>query len=827
MNLKEGKSGIWKGIIKRIIYAGQNNFAIVCADIEKVGEVTVSGQFLQAQKDIPIIIEGKVVMNKKYNSLQINATNITIDMAEDYVTAYRFLSSGLIPGFGNKTADLAIKMYGTDLAKYMTDVDKLTAIKGISSRKAKRIVKAFDEERELLEIYATVKGNLTINQAEKIHEKYGKDAAIILKKNPYKLIYDIDNFGFVTADTLALKIGYDLLGEERLGAATVYALNKAETENGHTYLPTQEAIESAQLLIYGLKELKQIYYRKVLGLNVVPDDTTEWDESILGQMIKEHPQKVNNLITKLENSRNEEEPKLSKDFENITFEEKETLNYYIEEAANIAKLIEKTINKKSKQYTQNKLPQSFEIGETPFITIVKNNGEKLLFSQKNYETEKALSEIITDMIHKKPLKEISVDKIKKAISNTEMTYGITLDEDQKEAVENTIKSRLSVITGGPGRGKTTIIKMIIECWDDDANVVLLAPTGKAARRMREATGHEASTIHRFLLTNKEGIINNKTLLIVDETSMLDIYLAKWLLSKTSNAQICFVGDVDQLPSVGAGTFLKDLIESGQVPCTRLESCHRNAGSIFFNSTIIKKGLPLQELAIDTHFRTLWLPDAESTLKNVLSAYQKQLENYRAEDIIILTPMRKNLTGVNNLNLKIQEMVNPPAADKKEIVVGYGNDVKRIREGDRVIQEKNNYNISIEEDGNFGFGVFNGDTGTITEIDTEEEIITITFDDGKIGYYAYIDAGNLNLAYALTYHKSQGSEYKVVICILTNADYLLLQRKILYTGESRAKDKCFFIGQAKAFSMAMSDTISKNGRNTYLSELILQVTKNVA
>ena len=210
--------------------------------------------------------------------------------------------------------------------------------------------------------------------------------------------------------------------------------------------------------------------------------------------------------------------------------------------------------------------------------------------------------------------------------------------------------------------------------------------------MTESTGHEAYTIHRYILSNAEGVTNDKTFVIIDECSMLDINLANWLLGRISRAQVCFVGDVDQLPSVGAGAFLEDIINSKVIATTKLEHCHRNAGSILYNSTIINEGHRLQELMLDNHFRTLWLQDSANVLTNILNTYKKQLEIYNTSDMIVLTPMRKNITGVSNLNKELQAIANPKSVSKKEIQIG--DTILRV--GDRVMHISNNYEIDVEK-----------------------------------------------------------------------------------------------------------------------------------
>ena len=818
-NLEVGNKGTWEGFISKILYIGQNNYAIVQVSLKEPSvHITAEGFFELPQNGAKVKITGTVTYNEKYNCNQIHVDNSEIAISEDRFIALKFLSSGAINGIGDKGAELLIDKYGTDLASFMTDKDKLSAVKGISEKKAKRIVASFNEKRHLLSIYVVVKGRVTLNQAVKIYEKYGNESESILRANPYKLIHDIDNFGFITVDDLALKIGYEPLGAERLSAAVAHVLNQAETSEGHLYIPFKEAVIKAQELVNSYKEMKYIYYKNVLGLPSIPDDLSEWQGTVLYDEIKNHERHFRSIIEKWNNTTDRE--KIIKK-EKFTLEEVDTINFYISNANKISNLIEEAIIKQAIELKNinDGIPAGDIYNDSlRFVMFKTGRGEKKLYNKNTYITETNVSKMLKSMIGEGCLKPISDKMIENAISSIEKEDSITLNPDQVLAVNTSIKNRLSVITGGPGRGKTTIIKAIIKAWDADDEVVLLAPTGKAAKRMTESTGHEAFTIHRYLLSNKEGVTNDNTFVIVDESSMLDINLANWLLSKTTRAQICFVGDVDQLPSVGAGAFLEDMINSGKIATTKLEHCHRNDGSILYNSTVINKGLRLQELMIDNHFRSLWLQDASLVLKSILATYKKQLETYNPSDMIVLTPMRKNITGVNNLNKELQAIANPKSPSKKEVEIG-GTEKYTLRVGDRVMHTRNNYEINIEKDGYYDKGVFNGETGTITDIDFSEDIITVTFDDGKVGWYEKRYYKELVLAYALTYHKSQGSEYRFVICALTTGDFVLLQRKILYTGESRAKERCYFIGMANAFQMAINDMNCAGKRNTSLTEFI--------
>ena len=402
------------------------------------------------------------------------------------------------------------------------------------------------------------------------------------------------------------------------------------------------------------------------------------------------------------------------------------------------------------------------------------------------------------------------------MAQTQKELKIELVEEQKEAVRHVLTNGVTVITGGPGTGKTTTINAILHMLEKAGEDVLLAaPTGRAAKRMSEATGMEAQTIHRLLEigymredTNRQMFNRNEEnpleadVIIVDEMSMVDITLMNALLKAVVEGQrLVLIGDADQLPSVGAGNVLKDIIRSGRISVVRLIQIFRQASksAIVMNAHRINKGeYPVcNEKGTDFFFMKRSVQEeVQNTIIELVTTRLPKYQGFNSiKDIQILAPMRKGLLGVTELNKALQNALNPHHNLKPE--KEYRGTL--FREGDKVMQIKNNYNtpwkilgktgMSIDE----GTGVFNGDCGIITAIKEDEEILVVTFEDSKVVDYEFNQLDELELAYAVTIHKSQGSEYPVVILPIHSGPPMLLSRNLLYTAVTRAKKMVVGVG----------------------------------
>lgn len=435
--------------------------------------------------------------------------------------------------------------------------------------------------------------------------------------------------------------------------------------------------------------------------------------------------------------------------------------------------------------------------------------------------------------------------IRKRLERMAENLSMELDELQLKAVEESIKNGLFILSGGPGTGKTTTINMIIRYFESEGmDIFLAAPTGRAAKRMTEATGFEAKTIHRLLELNsalsdddtrRANFERNQEnpleadVVIIDEMSMVDIQLFQALLKAIlPGTRLILVGDVDQLPSVGPGQVLRDLMNSEAFPMVTLEKIFRQAGEsdIVVNAHRINKG---EQIALDNKSRDFFLlerNDVNVIYKHMIQLIREMLPKYvnaTPFDIQVLTPMRKGSLGCETLNGILQRYLNPADPHKKEH--SYGNTV--FREGDKVMQIKNNYQLEWEIVGRYnipidkGMGVFNGDMGRIREINETMSTLLVEFDDGRRVNYPFSGLEELELSYAITIHKSQGSEYPAVILPLLGGPRMLFNRNLLYTGITRARNCVTILGSSETVRN-MIDNVSENRRYTALESRIREI-----
>jgi len=436
------------------------------------------------------------------------------------------------------------------------------------------------------------------------------------------------------------------------------------------------------------------------------------------------------------------------------------------------------------------------------------------------------------------------DRIDEELKDILSEQDIELDALQKKAVIEAVRFGITIISGGPGTGKTTTINTIIRFFDRKGlDILLAAPTGRAAKRMQEATGYEARTIHRLLEVNGGSSDDGDRayfdrnadnpleadVVIIDEMSMVDINLFTSLLDAVSvGTRLIMVGDIDQLPSVGPGRVLRDVIESEAFHVTRLERIFRQAGEsdIVVNAHKINHG---ESIALDNKSKDFFFLERNDTdviFKHMIMFIRDKLPSYvdaDSKDIQVLTPMRKGVLGVENLNKVLQEYLNPADKDKREYISGD----RLFREGDKVMQIKNNYQLPWEIRGfhgiriDEGMGVFNGDTGVIKSINPISQSITVRFDENREVDYPYSGLDELELSYAVTIHKSQGSEYPAVILPILSGPRILFNRNLLYTAVTRAK-KCVTILGSSQLLNEMINNAQSNVRYSSLKDRIIEV-----
>ena len=477
--------------------------------------------------------------------------------------------------------------------------------------------------------------------------------------------------------------------------------------------------------------------------------------------------------------------------------------------------------------------------------IVKDkNGEDIVYTSMYYYMEMNTAKMLKDLQVTYSVEEAHVEDWVRRIEAREH---MELDDLQRLAVQEAIHNGVTVITGGPGTGKTTTINTILRYFEmEEMEILLAAPTGRAAKRMTEATGYEARTIHRMLEFNgsldeaadarvhfERNEMNplDADVIIIDEMSMVDIHLMYALLKAISvGTRLILVGDANQLPSVGPGNVLRDIIQSGGFSVVELTRIFRQemASDIVVNAHRIHAGEVIDASKKSRDFLFVKRYDANHILNAVISLVRDKLPGYVGADtfeIQVMTPMRKGVLGVENINHILQEYLNPADGAKKEKVFAHVT----FREGDKVMQIRNNYQIEWEVRGRYGItaekgtGIFNGDMGIIREINHFSETFDVEFDEGRMVTYSFKQADELELAYAITVHKSQGSEYPAVVIPVLTGPRMLMNRNLIYTAVTRAKNCVCIVGPVEAFQ-AMVDNAEEQKRYSGLDDCIRELVE---
>lgn len=780
---------IREGYIEKIKYkSDETGYCVMYVEGEEGEEIFV-GTLPGASEGLYVIAEGEYVNHPQYD-IQFNFTSYEIRMPKDTLGMERYLGSGIIKGIGAVLAKKIVKKFKDDTLRIMEEEpERLAEISGISERKAQQIAKSYLEKKEFQEVAIFLSGyGISVNMAIRIFNAYGNKVYDILRTNPYKLAEDINGIGFRMADDIARRMGIAQNTEFRLRSALLYALNTAGGE-GHMYLP------------------KPILLRRCVELT---RGSTNDVEGIYGQS---------------------------------------TFGYAeYSDAASAGSAYEQTV-----ELLEQQLMDLLIAGK---IVIKQVDEEDAIYLASNYYVELNSARLLTDLQLRYEMNPAELDREIQAIEKEE---GLTLDELQTTAVKSAIEAGVAVITGGPGTGKTTIINVIIKYFSKHGmEIKLCAPTGRAAKRMTESTGWPAQTIHRLLEINgaveedgrnpdNHGMHFSRNAdnplecdaIIVDEMSMVDAYIFYALVQAVPyGTRLIFVGDVNQLPSVGAGNVLKDIINSGCFPVTTLNKIFRqeDGSDIVFNAHKIQRGEHLILTNKSRDFFFIPQRTAAQIVEEVQTLTLKNLPDYYGlspQEIQILCPMRKYEVGVENMNQKLQSRLNPKASNKPEHVRG---DVV-FRKGDKVMQIKNNYQrewkiYGASKTGNGkgyvideGVGVFNGDMGVITEISDYDEELTILFDDGRESVYNYKELDQLEHAFAVTIHKSQGSEYPAVIIPLLGGNRKLMNRNLIYTAITRARQLVIIVGDVNLVNQ-MIDNSEEQKRYTSLAFRIEELNESM-
>ena len=745
-------------------------------DTSELGDVmTCVGYPVSISEGESCVVEGEYTTHPVYGE-QLRVRSYRMIAPENAQAMYRYLAAGSIKRIGPAMAARIIKMFGDDTLRVMEEEpEKLARVKGISLNIAREIGAQMEDKKDLRDAMIFLqKYGIGSAHASRIWQTYGMGLYEIMKTNPYRLAEDIRGIGFATADEIARRIGIRADSEYRIRSGLLYNLFMASGE-GHSFLPRD-------ILLKRTGEL----------LRLPPDE-------VLLQM------------------------------ENLAIE-----------------------------------------GRLKIRWRGEDRSEAEVYLTGVYRREQEIARMLLDLdarLRGSAKDKAALRKMEDRISALEKEEKITLDPLQRKAVLEAASNAVLLISGGPGTGKTTTINTIIRFFKGEKlEVVLAAPTGRAARRMSEATGYPAMTIHRLLgvrspedsdpgeggfpdagreysaggsAGEKQGGFSyfergkdnpiKADVVIIDEMSMVDMNLFHALLMAVpAGARLVMVGDVNQLPSVGPGCVLQDLIESGSFHTIMLRHIFRQASEsdIVMNAHRILEGtsLPMDNKSRDFFF--LERDQVPVIYKHTVQLIRQMLPGYvgcRPEDIQVLTPMRRGNLGVARLNEVLQSVLNPPAAGKRE----HEDHDTVFREGDKVMQTRNNYSIEWEIRGNFGMpveqgtGIFNGDFGRIMEIDPGRKVMTVCFDDARMVEYQFSDLEDLDLAYAITVHKSQGSEYPAVILPLLSGPSGLFNRNLLYTAVTRARKCVVMLGSRGAVDRMIANT-QRTHRYTGLRERILEM-----
>lgn len=686
--------------------------------------VTCVGHMVNPQVGVQLQVSGRWVNNARFGR------QLAFDMAEEMLPATSegirlYLASGLIKGVGEEMAGRIVAAFGTDTIRVLDEEpERLLKIKGVGKKSFEKIKESWAEHRGIRDLLLFLQPHgITPAYAVRIYRAYGGEALNVVRENPYRLAMDIRGIGFVTADAAARKLGFAEDHPLRIQAGLLYVLQKA-TDDGNVFLPEEELLDQACQQLAVDRDLAR---QAVLAL--------EQEERVVRESLDELPGRLPAVFR--EDGEKAEAPEVAVYLRRYHHYESKTAFYL----------------------------------------------HRLLHSPKavRFAEPDALVEKVTESL------------------------SISLAPEQLEAVRTAARSKVMVLTGGPGTGKTTILNAIIQVFaENKAKILLAAPTGRAAKRMSEAIGREARTIHRLLeyTPKDDGFARNEDnplacgLLVVDEASMMDTMLAYHLLKAAPlGATIVFVGDVHQLPSVGPGNVLGDLIASGAMPVVELVEVFRQAAEseIVCNAHLINRGeLPRLESSKDRlsdfYFMRQDDPDraADIIVDLVKNHIPRRFQLDPFDEIQVLSPMHKGTVGAANLNLRLQQALNPEGEALQR-----GERLYRL--GDKVMQIRNNY----EKD------VYNGDIGRVSSVDVQEKCLVVRYDDRYVGY-DWEELDEIVAAYAISIHKSQGSEYPAVVIPLMTQHYMLLQRNLIYTGVTRGKRLVVLVGEPRALAMAVKN-----------------------
>jgi exodeoxyribonuclease V alpha subunit len=757
------------GSVESIVFRNEeNNYTVARFRLNDRGRLfrddltTIVGALPGIHVGELLSVEGEWEHDARYGrQLHVNSFTQRLPASVEGIT--RYLSSGLIKGIGPKKARLIVDHFGEQtLAILEQQPELLSEVKGLGVKDRDQIIKTWAEQSEIKELHLFLQSHeVSLNVATRIYKQYGNESIKVIRENPYQMAQEVHGIGFRTADDIAVKLGLPVDSVPRLASGLKYVLAQAANEDGHCFLREND-------LLYRATDILQVS-RQALA-------------TIMEQLDSER-----DIFVEPDNG------------------------------------------------ALTGIPQSEKVSSTPQEPgEVEDELRSRIYYGPFWYAESGSARLLRLLMRApsslptvpQPLWERVFDLLKER-------RDMLLTEKQREAVQMAYNKKVSILTGGPGTGKSTSLRALLTLLRNrKVNFALAAPTGRAAKRLSEASGTQgtelrAKTLHRLLeyaphdnsyLRNEDNPLPYQ-FVIVDEFSMVDILLFYHLLKALPReAHLLLVGDADQLPSVGPGNVLRDLLKSEIVPTIRLTDLFRQAqqSRIIVNAHRINAGeMPQIKTEANSDFFFMQEEDGARAQQLILDLVQRRLPArygfHPLMDIQVLAPMYKGAVGVSLLNERLQERLNPSAPAQVEW------SGRSFRVGDKVMQTRNNYDK----------GVFNGDVGWIRSINKEQSAVGVEFleETGPLLVsYEFHELDELVLAYAITVHKSQGSEYPAVIIPLFKEHRMLLQRNLLYTAITRAKRFCVLVGQPYALGLAVQNN-RVAARNTALAERLKSLYKS--
>jgi len=733
------------GTIERITYQNEENGYTV-AQLTPEGKnytVPVVGSMLGVNVGEHIELRGQWAAHPQYGR-QFKADTFKLKLPATATGIEKYLGSGLIKGVGPVTAKRIVRQFGAESLQVIDEQpERLRTVLGVGPKRAILIQDAWRQQRAIRDVmFFLQEHSITTGLAVKIYKQYGDGAVGIVKNDPYRLARDIHGIGFITADKIARALGLALDSPERVAAGVAHVLSE-QADDGHVYVPQTALVAQtadmldvpSTLVINAIEQLRQedeVHVERIAAAPPAPQMTAAEPAPFL--------------------------------YEVASLSDDPTPTQVAEERAVYLVPFYRG-----------------EIGVAGRLRRLRDGQSDSLALFQQFDWSAAFAAV-------------------------QRETGLALAPAQREAVQAALTQPLAVLTGGPGTGKTFTVQTIIRLLEASGHTYALAsPTGRAAKRLSETTGRPAKTIHRLLeFKPADGVtfqVNEKNpldvdILIVDEASMLDLLLMNHLLKAVPpGAHLLLVGDVDQLPSVGAGSVLKDIIESGAAAVVRLQTIFRQAAGSYIveNAHRINRGqMPEWHPTNSQDFFLFKADDAEQAANLVVEIVAERIPRrfqIPADDVQVLTPMHRGVAGVANLNLLLQARLNPADAAKPERRLG--GHIFRV--GDRVMQTSNNYNKDV----------YNGDLGVIVRLNLIEQMLTVRIEEREIDY-SFLEMDELMHAYAISVHKAQGAEYPAVVLPLLTQHYMMLQRNLLYTAVTRARRLVVLVGMPRAIAIAVNN-----------------------